>query len=124
VRGDREGLNAVEYGADRAHVLLQRVQDRRCVPENVVALRGGDRDERRDSGENERGAVDALVIHDDTRARAETTDELRPLATEPTSMSICLAWCDSRENAKYTRHIRGRESRWECQRTVFTALPV
>ena len=59
---------------DRAHVLLQLAQVRRRVPKDVDALRGGDREERRDrGGENERRAISALVIHDDTRARAEST---------------------------------------------------
>ena len=73
MQGDRDRLTAVEYSSDRAHILLQRAQDRRRVPKDVDALRGGDGEERRDrGGENKRGALNALVIHDDTRARAES----------------------------------------------------
>jgi hypothetical protein len=63
----------VEHGADRAHVLLQCAEDLRRVPQDVDALRGGDREERRDGGgENEGCVIDALVIHDVTRAGAES----------------------------------------------------
>ncbi len=73
VRRNRDGLDVVEHGPDRAHVLLKCAEDRKHVPQDVDALRGGDREERRDrGGENEGSAVDALVIHDDTRVRAET----------------------------------------------------
>ena len=72
VRGDRDSVDAVEHRTDRAHVLLQRAQDRRRVPKDVDAFRGGDCEESRDGcGENERCAVDPLVIHDRTRASTE-----------------------------------------------------
>ena len=70
---NRNRLDTIEYSPDRTHVLLQRAKDRRRVPKDVDALRGGDREQRRDrSRENERGPVDALMIHDDTRAGAES----------------------------------------------------
>ena len=57
---------------DRAHVLLQRARDRGCVPHGVSSFRSGDREKRRGrGGGNEPGAANALVIHDDTQARAE-----------------------------------------------------
>ena len=68
--GDRD---RVEYSPYRAHILLQLTQDRRRVLNDVDALRGGDREERwYCGGENERGAVNALVIHGDTEASAES----------------------------------------------------
>ncbi|KAH9012765.1 hypothetical protein EDB85DRAFT_1900128 [Lactarius pseudohatsudake] len=71
-----------QNGPDRPHVLLQRTQNRRRVPQDVDALRTGDRQERWDScGEDEGCAVDALDPH----------DELRGLPTDPKIMSICVA---------------------------------
>ena len=65
----RERLDQIELRADHAHVFLQGAQDRRRVLQNVDALRGGDCKDC--GGENEGCAVDALVIHDDTRSWAE-----------------------------------------------------
>ena len=54
MRGDHDSVDPVEHCADSAHVLLQRAQNRRRVPQDVDALRGGDREERLDGGrENE-----------------------------------------------------------------------
>ena len=92
MRGDRGHLDTDEHSADRAYVLLQCGQDRWHVPQDVDALRGGDYEECQDNDEeNERGAINGLVIHDDTRARAKPPDELRSLAIEPINMSICVA---------------------------------
>ena len=65
VRGNCEHLNVVEHGARRVHV---RGEDRWHVLRAVNALRGGDREECWDHGEeNEQDSVDPLVIHDDAR---------------------------------------------------------
>jgi len=55
-----------------ARVLLQSAQDRRRVPQDVDILRGGDGNRRNGGGENERGAVVPLVIHDDAQGGAES----------------------------------------------------
>ena len=61
MRGNSEGLDPVEHHADRAHVFLHRAEDRGRFPQDVGALQGGEREERRNGGgENERGAVDPL----------------------------------------------------------------
>ena len=54
MREDRDRVDAVEHRTDGAHILLQRTQNRWRIPQDVDALRGGDREERRDGGrENE-----------------------------------------------------------------------
>ena len=40
MRADRDRLDAVEYSADRAHVLLQCVEDRQRVLKDIDTLRG------------------------------------------------------------------------------------
>ena len=40
IGGDRDCLDAVEHSADRAHVLLQRVEDRQRVLKDIDTLRG------------------------------------------------------------------------------------
>ena len=73
IRGDRHHLDAVYYRADRAHVLLQRVEDRRGFSEDINSLQDGDREERGNrGGESEGGDINAMVIHDDTRSCAES----------------------------------------------------
>ena len=49
MREDLDRLDAVECSEYCAHVLLQRGEDRRRFPKDIDALRGGDREERRDS---------------------------------------------------------------------------
>ena len=61
VRGDGDAVHAVEDGADCADVFLQGGENRGRVPENVDALRAGDREERgHGRGEYEGGAVNPL----------------------------------------------------------------
>jgi hypothetical protein len=69
VREDSNRLDTVDHGLDRAHALLQGTQDRRCAWMDVSILGGGACEESRNlGGENDRSAVDVLVIHDDMRA--------------------------------------------------------
>ena len=99
MRGDRDRLDAVEHGPDRTHVLLQRAQDRWRVPQDVDVLQGGDREERRDrGGDDERGAIDALVIHDDTRARAETARRVEAIDDRSDEHVYLSGLCDMRLN--------------------------
>ena len=99
MRGDREGLDAVEHHADRSHVLLQRAQDRRRGPQDDDALRGGVRKERRDSGgENEGRTWRSTTVGEPAQ---NPPDELRRWQPNQ-KMRI------SRINKRQTTRIRGR----------------
>ena len=97
VRGNRDGLDPIEHCADRTRVLLQRARDRRRVPQDVDALRGGDCQERRDgSRENECCTIDALVINDDTRAGAETARRVEAVGNRTNQHVYLRSLCDMR----------------------------
>lgn len=114
MRGDRDRLDTVEYSPGHAHVLPQCAQDSWRVPKDVDALRSGDREERQDrGGENERGAVNALVSTTIRELTQNPPDEFRTLATDPMSMSFCITCATypsgepEHEEAKGKRRVRG-----------------
>ena len=67
VRECRDGLDPVENRVDRGRVFLHRAEDRWHDSQDVDAVRGGNRDERRSVGtaadKRERGVVDAPGFH-------------------------------------------------------------
>lgn len=94
MRGDSERLHSVKHRTDRAHILLQGAEYQWCVPQNVDVFR---------VGEKERGAINAPVIHDDTRARAEPVDKFWLLATEPISLPMCVARATCGQSNQHTK---------------------
>lgn len=63
-----------QHRMHRAYVLLQGSEDPRVSAKDVDPFRGGDREEGgHGCGEDERGAVDPLVVNNYLGASAETT---------------------------------------------------
>ena len=77
---------------------MHRADDRWHDPQDVDALRGGNRDESRSVGTAaEKGNEVSLMRQDSTamRASVEPARRVRPFATEPTSMSVWVGCASS-----------------------------